>query len=82
MNMVHPRLATHAAAVQAISAPIRLGGTVVDFFSLDHNQIRDVCFGPPIKPVLHFHFDGRLRMRLVACHPQDPGIMVTRKRFR
>ena len=74
-------LARHAAAIEAASAPGRQGGMIIDFFSRNHNLLRDACFGPPFKYQRFFDLEGRLSWVQVPCHPYDPDIFVTRKRF-
>ena len=79
MNMGH--LITHAAPVEAARAPGRQGGAIIDFFSHHQNRLRDACFGPPVKSVFSNDLEGNPRFGRVPCHPEDPDILVTRKRF-
>jgi hypothetical protein len=74
-------LQPHVAAIEAARAPNRQGGAIIDFFSHDHNRLRDACFGLPIKNYYFFDVEGRGWFTLVPCHPHDPNILVTRKRF-
>lgn len=75
------RLAAHAAAIDAATAPGRQGGAIIDFFSFDYDWLLDACFGPPVKEVIYYDSEGEICFEKVPCHPEDPDIVVTRKRF-
>jgi hypothetical protein len=79
MNMDH--LGPYTAAVDAARAPGREGGVIIDFFSHNHNGLRDACFGPPTKKYFFIDAEGRRLFTHAPCHPHDLDIVVTRKRF-
>lgn len=79
VDMAH--LQPHVTAIDAGRARNRQGGAIIDFFSHDHNRLRDACFGPPVKHYYFIDVDGQRKFTLAPCHPHDPDIVVTRKRF-
>lgn len=79
MNLDH--LIAHAAPIEAARAPGRQGGAIIDFFSHNHNRLRYACFGPSIKIDFGNDLEGNPWSGMVPCHPEDPDILATRKRF-
>jgi hypothetical protein len=74
-------LQPHVAAIEAARAPNREGGAIIDFFSHDHNRLRDACFGPPIKIYYWYDVEGRGWFTPGPCHPDDRDNPFSRKRF-
>ena len=76
-------LVAHAAAIEdaRVAHPGRKGEAILDFFLLDHDALRNACFGPAIKWHSYIGLEsGEVEGRVVDCDPEDPKILVTRKR--